>query len=334
MDSLAAFKREFLDFVKSRHSEKTHHNYSIALGYLERYLREKRIKNLLDVHMGMIEGYVSSRLKSASPRGEEKTVERSIVNTELKAIKRFFNRAVELNHPRESPAKKVRLLTTAKRRARFFSESEVALILEDCRDFWVRKIYLALLYTEMRIGELVNLEWMDIDFERRRIVIRPKQFWRPKGKGERFVPMHDVVFSMLLNSERISRWVFNKADGGQINVHSLETRFRRQLSRLGIQDASLHTWRHTFASFLMMRSGNIRAIQKLLGHKLIKTTEIYAHLSDKHLHHVVSLLPSKNVGIVLGIPAVLEKEMVGDTGFEPGTSTVCKRHKRPKKRKK
>jgi hypothetical protein len=91
-----------------------------------------------------------------------------------------------------------------------------------------------------------------------------------------------------------------------------------------------------------MRSGNIRAIQKLLGHKSIKTAEIYAHFSDKHLHHVVSLLQSPNVGIVLGRPTILpgrgitqvvDNKMVGDTGFEPVTSTVCKRHRKKGKRK-
>ena len=81
----------------------------------------------------------------------------------------------------------------------------------------------------------------------------------------------------------------------------------------------------------MMRSGNIRTIQKLLGHKSVRTMEIYAYLSDKHLYHVVSLLPSQNLGTVLGTPAILsgkgitqivEKKVVGDTGFEPVTSTV------------
>ncbi len=63
------------------------------------------------------------------------------------------------------------------------------------------------------------------------------------------------------------------------------------------------------------------------------TTEIYAYLSDKHLYHVVSLQPSPNIVTVLvtpadlvasEIPQVVEKKVVGDTGFEPATSTVCK----------
>ena len=80
-----------------------------------------------------------------------------------------------------------------------------------------------------------------------------------------------------------------------------------------------------------MRSGNIRAVQKLLGHRSIRTTEMYSHLSDKHLHAVVRMLPGPNLGTVLDTPAILEgheiaqvveKKVVGDTGFEPVTSTV------------
>jgi hypothetical protein len=70
----------------------------------------------------------------------------------------------------------------------------------------------------------------------------------------------------------------------------------------------------------------------LLGHKSIRTTEIYSHLSDKHLHSVICMLPGPNLGKVLGITSllegseimrVIEKKVVGDTGFEPVTSTVC-----------
>jgi hypothetical protein len=67
------------------------------------------------------------------------------------------------------------------------------------------------------------------------------------------------------------------------------------------------------------------------GYKSIRKTEIYAYLSDKYLHQVVSMLPSPNLGTVMGIPAILQKKgiaqvvenkVVGDAGFEPATSTV------------
>jgi hypothetical protein len=54
-----------------------------------------------------------------------------------------------------------------------------------------------------------------------------------------------------------------------------------------------------------MLIGNLRAVQSFLGHKSIKTTEIYSHLADKYLQMVVDQLPSPNLGTNLGTPMVL-----------------------------
>jgi site-specific recombinase XerC len=141
----------------------------------------------------------------------------------------------------------------------------------------------------------------------------------------------DAVLFALFSREKKSRWVFCDKNGEKLKIHSLWTRFSRQLKKVGIRDANLHTWRHTFASYLTMRTGNIRAVQKLLGHKSIRTTEIYSHLSDRHLHGVIGQLPGPEMGANLGVVAVLpgravaqviENKKMGDTGFEPVTSTV------------
>ena len=183
----------------------------------------------------------------------------------------------------------------------------------------------------MRIGELINLEWDDVEFKTRRIVVRTKAFWKPKGNEDRSIPLHGAFYELLRCKERKSNWVFTKADGKKVNIHSLEARFKNQMIRLGIQNATLHTWRYTFASHLAMLTGNLRVIQVLLGHKSGRTTEIYSHLADKYLHTVVNQLPSPDLGTDLGTTVVLpgrrivqvaEKKVVGDRGLEPLTSTV------------
>jgi len=326
------FIKEFLEYAKARNSRKTYTNYSIALRHLTQHLKEKEnVKTLESVTVGMLDNFVSFRLKTKSRKNRGENVARSTVNTEIKAIKRFFNRAVELGYLDNSPARKIKLLRTTRSNPRFFTEEEIGLILAEEKAEWARDAYLGLLLTGLRVSEEANLEWEDVDFEGRKLIVRPKEFWKPKGMEERTIPMHPVLSEMLVRKPRISRWVFTNKDGEKINVHSLEVRFRRLLKRLGIKNASLHTFRHTFASYLMMRSGNIRAIQKLLGHKSIRTTEIYAHLSDKHLHHVVSMLPSPKPVTVLvtvenfgerALTQVVENKGVGDAGFEPATSTV------------
>jgi integrase/recombinase XerD len=155
--------------------------------------------------------------------------------------------------------------------------------------------------------------------------------WKPKGNDERSVPLHGAFYELLRRKERRSNLVFTKADGSQVNIHSLEARFKNQMKRLGVQNATLHTWRHTFASHLAMLTGNLRAVQILLGHKSGRTTEIYSHLADRYLQTVVNQLPSPDLDINLGTTVILpgrgivqveEKKVVGDRGLEPLTSTV------------
>ena len=330
--SISQYETDFLEYIRVRKAVKTAQNYSIALKHFVGYLTARHgVKCLQDVDMAIIDGYVSARLEKPSPARKGSTVARSTVNTELKCIKRFFNRAVELGFLSDSPARRVGLLMTSKKNPRFFDEAEIRLILDDCDDEWVRDVYLGLLLTGMRIGELVNFEWNDIDHDARKLTVRAKSFWKPKGNEERSIPLHGAFYDLLGGKEGKSNWVFTKADGKKVNIHSLEVRFKNQLKRLGIQDATLHTWRHTFASHLAMLTGNLRAVQLLLGHKSGRTTEIYAHLADKYLQTVVNQLPSPNLGTNLGttvilpgrgIVQVVENKMVGDRGIEPLTSTV------------
>ena len=87
----------------------------------------------------------------------------------------------------------------------------------------------------------------------------------------------------------------------------------------------------------------MRALQLILGYKSIKTTQIYAHLSDQHLSELVNQLPGPKMGTILGTPVVLPSRKIaevvdnkvgGDRGFEPLTSSVCRKHPKNAKRRK
>ena len=68
--------------------------------------------------------------------------------------------------------------------------------------------------------------------------------------------------------------------------------FARLCTRVGVANASLHTWRHTFATQLVRSTGDIKAAQEILGHQDIRHTMIYAHTTPEHLQARVRELPS------------------------------------------
>ena len=93
------------------------------------------------------------------------------------------------------------------------------------KNSFLKNILLVLLNSGMRRGELIDLEWSDIDFERRVIKIKLKEFWTPKNLISREIPMNDVVYEVLHKQKEIGnrdRWVFTYENGKQLDQHIRE----------------------------------------------------------------------------------------------------------------
>ena len=77
---------------------------------------------------------------------------------------------------------------------------------------------------------------------------------------------------------------------GKMTTRALQKAFERNANRSGIQGYSIHSLRHTYATFLLRASGNLRMVQKQLGHSSIKTTQVYADVFDEDLNQAVEKL--------------------------------------------
>jgi len=217
------------------------------------------------------------------------------VNFELRVLRLLFNLAIKWNLLENDPSKGVtRLKVNDAKPVRFLTVEECHKLLETSPpDLY--PIYFTFLNTGLRKAELENLEWADVDFKRRKIKIRRKEFWQPKT-GEREIPVSQQLYDLLKKlkedneSGLKSSFVFAHKDGGRIRV-KLREKLIQIADKAGIENLiKLHTLRHTFASHLVMQGVDLLTVKKLMGHSDIQTTMIYAHLAPDHLSDAVDKL--------------------------------------------
>lgn len=142
----------------------------------------------------------------------------------------------------------------------------------------------------LRIGDVLTLQVKNINFDRRQIFIR-----QGKGQKDRVVMLPESVVPSLIkyiNLEKPDHWLFRGQQKGKPYAESsLRAIFRRACNATGLSnDHKFHTLRHSFATHLMESGTQQRLIQKLLGHKNPKTTEIYTHVSRNMMINVRSPL--------------------------------------------
>ena len=227
-----------------------------------------------------IEEYINFRKQLAKKHGT--------INREIGAIKTMFNRATEWGYLSINPAKNIKKLPdTTKKLPRFLTTYEIKAVLSECSP-WLYNIVATLIVTGMRIGELINLTWHDINFEQKRIHIQSKEDWTPKTYQIRTIPMHPVAFTILQKLPKDKKYVFTSQTGIKIHSGRLQKRYFKKITeKLKLNDATIHTLRHTFASHLVMAGKDLFTIGKLLGHSNTKTTEIYSHVAPAHLQSAI-----------------------------------------------
>ncbi|MEO1484598.1 MAG: site-specific tyrosine recombinase XerD [Bacteroidota bacterium] len=145
----------------------------------------------------------------------------------------------------------------------------------------------------LRVSELIHLKLSDLFFE--------EGFIRVIGKGQkqRFVPISDtnqkyiniyvdLIRSHLTIEKDSSDIVFLNRHGKKLTRAMIFTIIKNLTEKIGLKKkVSPHTFRHSFATHLLMNGADLRAIQQMLGHESITTTEVYVHVNREHLTQVL-----------------------------------------------
>ncbi len=194
----------------------------------------------------------------------------------------MLNRAVEWDLLDKSPMERLKFLPENNARLQYLSMEECNKLLEACIAPHMQAMVTMALHTGMRRGEILNLEWQDIDSASGSILIRDSKNGQP-----RHVPMDSTVRDLL--SDYIptpgSSHVFPGASGGRLTT--VQKAFRAARIRAGMPGLHFHDLRHTFASHWVMSGGDLYVLKDILGHKSILMTQRYAHLSPTYKRAMV-----------------------------------------------
>jgi site-specific recombinase XerD len=142
----------------------------------------------------------------------------------------------------------------------------------------------------MRLREILNLKWQDIDLFRQVITVL-----KTKNKDPKTVPMSDTITEMLKGKAKVismSGYVFCTANNTKIRPRNLQREFSNAIQKAGIENFRFHDLRHTFATRLVQSGVDLYSVARLLGHRDISTTQRYAHHCPESLRNSVKILDS------------------------------------------
>ncbi len=200
------------------------------------------------------------------------------------SLKFFYNNVLREPFPEELPlaGKDAKLPVV-------LSRAEAKAMLSGTDNIKHRAILAALYYAGLRLSKAINLKWVDIDFDRELVHVR-----NSKGRKDRIVFLHPELKAMLdaYRPENRDGLVFVSGYSGEkYSPKSVQLVVRDAAKRAGItKHVTPHTLRHSFATHLLEGGADIRYIQKLLGHKDLKTTQIYTHVAETDMSRLAKIL--------------------------------------------
>ncbi len=277
-------KGKFLQFLETekRYSKHTVKNYSKDIDDLENFCSAKQINAWDEIKPHHVRTYASQIfIDGLGARS---------IQRKLSAIRSFMNYLVRENLLRTNPADGVKTPKAAKKLPGVLDVDQINQLLNikstepiSLRD----KAIMELLYSSgLRLAELVALNPIDLNIQDKSLTVIGK------GNKKRMLPIGSKainaikawikVRSQIAAPDEEALFVGNR--GNRLSRRSIQSRINHWAKKNGLaQDVYPHLLRHSFATHLLEASGDLRAVQELLGHKDISTTQVYTHLDFQHL---------------------------------------------------
>jgi len=272
-------------------------NYTRDVRKLVRYLEEHAVQETpAALGRSVIETFIYESSKSINPRSQARLIS---------GLRSFFDYMIFEGYRKENPMELIESPKLGRKLPDTLSVEEIdaliqAIDLSKAEGERNRALLETLYGCGMRVSELVELKLSDLFFD--------EQFIKVTGKGnkQRFVPVSqhtqryiDIYIKEVRPQVPVQKghedYVFLNRRGKRLSRAMIFTIIKSLGEKTGItKNISPHTFRHSFATHLLENGADLRAIQQMLGHESITTTEIYMHVDRTHLKSVLQKFHPRN----------------------------------------
>ncbi len=274
-------------FIKTLHhlSEHTCKAYQRDLKNIESYCEQQNINKWSELDGRQLRGFVATRHRQG--------IGGRSLQRNLSAIRAFYRYLLKEGKVKNNPAEGIIAPKSPRKLPKVLDADQTAQLVEIKEDDTLAirdKAMLELIYSSgLRLAELISLNLNDIDFNDRILTVTGK------GNKTRSVPVGGHAIKAIkkwLKSrstmvDETKPALFISSRGKRISPRSVQNRLKQWAIKQGLPNhVHPHMLRHSFASHLLESSSDLRAVQELLGHADISTTQVYTHLDFQHLSEV------------------------------------------------
>lgn len=298
-------------------AESTRRTEKIHLNHLRNFADQNSLSDLSikDIKAGFFHHYKRFRYQNK--------VRTDTVNRELTTFQVMFQQAVDNEDLDRNPVVKVKRCKSQVPADRFRTHEEIQTMrssgnyteedIKEAQRFqyltikeleelialaegkWLHPILVTYAYSGIRRGELIKLEWNDVDFEKQYLYVKSKKQSKKYKESIRTIPILNRLLPILIEQKEKtgrSKWVFTGPRGGQLNPDTLRITFYRLVENTPFEGLGYHVFRHSVASNLAEMGVEQSTIDSIMGHQTEAMRKRYQHLFPKHRKEALQKIQS------------------------------------------
>jgi len=278
---VSAFRNEFRKTACLNLVAGTIKIYDLSLKAFERLCGDKLIRTITTYDVEKFKQLRANEVKHVT------------LNIDLRTLRAAFNYAKRLKLIDENPFHGVKLARLPDREAAFLTENDFHQLINTIDDISFRNIVVFAMFTMLRRGEIVNLQWADVNVDRKYLVVRNHDGFHVKGGKPRVIQMCQWVYDYLSHMNHTSQYVYVGPHNNRIGANTLTRKFKYYVRQAGLDERlHFHSLRHSGISYLLNKGVPQDSIRRLAGHSSVLTTEIYSHYEDPTLFAAVNQFPT------------------------------------------